>query len=55
MMLVAGMYQSGDWLMFGAETTGLPKEVTLPVLVASTVIVYTSKVNDNAMPLMHAR
>lgn len=21
-----GMYQSGDWLMFGAETTGLPKE-----------------------------
>ena len=22
-----GTYQPGDWLMFGAETTGLPKEV----------------------------
>lgn len=22
-----GMYQPGDWLMFGAETTGLPMEV----------------------------
>lgn len=22
-----GMYQKGDWLMFGAETTGLPIEV----------------------------
>lgn len=23
----AGLYQSGDWLLFGAETTGLPQEV----------------------------
>ncbi|EIE21733.1 S-adenosyl-L-methionine dependent tRNA/rRNA methyltransferase [Coccomyxa subellipsoidea C-169] len=22
-----GLYQSGDWLLFGAETTGLPQEV----------------------------
>lgn len=25
----AGTYQAGDWLMFGAETTGLPTEVCL--------------------------
>ena len=24
----AGLYQPGDWLMFGAETSGLPKEVS---------------------------
>ena len=27
--LPAGTYQAGDWLMFGAETTGLPQEVCL--------------------------
>ena len=25
-----GTYQKGDWLLFGAETTGLPPEVALP-------------------------
>jgi len=24
---VAGLYREGDWLLFGAETTGLPEEV----------------------------
>ena len=24
---VAGLYRTGDWLLFGAETTGLPEEV----------------------------
>lgn len=28
----AGLYQTGDWLLFGAETTGLPQEVG-PLLV----------------------
>jgi hypothetical protein len=28
----AGLYQGGDWLLFGAETTGLPEEVrSIPV------------------------
>lgn len=31
--LHAGLYQAGDWLMFGAETTGLPKEVSSCLLI----------------------
>ena len=27
--LCAGLYREGDWLLFGAETTGLPEEVCL--------------------------
>lgn len=26
---LAGLYQPGDWLLFGAETTGLPPQVRL--------------------------
>ena len=25
---LAGLYRKGDWLLFGAETTGLPEEVS---------------------------
>ena len=32
--LCAGLYREGDWLLFGAETTGLPEEVCLrPMLI----------------------